>query len=250
MTRIHSKAVMMAAIALLVFSVPVQASKIDSKIETSAQQSYVFKTYLQEDDIKIKSRDGVVTMTGVVLDESHKLLAQETVAEIPSVKSVDNQLKVKAEPVRDSDAWLVAKVKSTLLFHRSVSAKTEVDVKDGIVTLKGAAASPAQRELTTEYVKDIEGVKDVRNEMTVAGVAEEQNRSIGDKIDDSSITAQVKMTLLYHRSTSAINTRVTTKDGIVTLQGKARNTAELDLATKLANDVKGVNSVVNRMIVE
>jgi osmotically-inducible protein OsmY len=250
MNRIHSKAVMMAAIALLVFSVPVQASKIDSKIETSAQQSYVFKTYLQEDDIKIKSRDGVVTMTGVVLDESHKLLAQETVAEIPSVKSVDNQLKVKAEPVRDSDAWLVAKVKSTLLFHRSVSAKTEVDVKDGIVTLKGAAASPAQRELTTEYVKDIEGVKDVRNEMTVAGVAEEQNRSIGDKIDDSSITAQVKMTLLYHRSTSAINTRVTTKDGIVTLQGKARNTAELDLATKLANDVKGVNSVVNQMIVE
>jgi osmotically-inducible protein OsmY len=250
MNRIHSKAVMMAAIALLVFSVPVQASKIDSKIETSAQQSYVFKTYLQEDDIKIKSRDGVVTMTGVVLDESHKLLAQETVAEIPSVKSVDNQLKVKAEPVRNSDAWLVAKVKSTLLFHRSVSAKTEVDVKDGIVTLKGAAASPAQRELTTEYVKDIEGVKDVRNEMTVAGVAEEQNRSIGDKIDDSSITAQVKMTLLYHRSTSAINTRVTTKDGIVTLQGKARNTAELDLASKLANDVKGVKVVVNRMIVE
>ena len=250
MNPIHSKAVLVAAIALLAFSVPVQASKMDSKIEDSAQQSYVFKTYLQEDDIKIKSRDGVVTMTGVVLDESHKLLAQETVAGLPSVKSVDNQLEIKGAPDKNSDAWLVAKVKSTLLFHRSVSAKTEVDVKDGIVTLKGPAASPAQRDLTTEYVKDIEGVKDVRNEMTVAGVAEEKNRSVGDKIDDSSITAQVKMTLLYHRSTSAINTKVTTTDGVVTLHGKARNTAELDLATKLANDVKGVNSVVNRMIVE
>ena len=249
MKTMYSKAMMLAAAALLVFSIPVQASN-DNKIEDSAKQSYVFKTYLQEDDIKIKSKDGVVTLSGVVLDESHKLLAQETVAGLPSVKSVDNQLKIKGEPARNSDAWLVAKVKSTLLFHRSVSAKTEVDVKDGVVTLKGAADSPAQRELTTEYVKDIEGVKDVRNEMTGAGVAEEKDRSVGDKIDDSSITAQVKMTLLYHRSTSAINTKVTTTDGVVTLHGKARNTAELDLATKLANDVKGVNSVVNRMIVE
>ncbi len=249
MKRIYPKAVLMAAAALVAFSVPVQASKMDNSIEASAKDSYVFKTYLQEDDIKIKSKDGVVTINGVVLNESHKLLAQETVAELPNVKGVENQLKIKSEPMKNSDAWLVTKVKSTLLFHRSVSAKTEVDVKDGIVTLKGAAASPAQRELTSEYVKDIEGVKDVRNEMTVAGVKEE-NRSIGDKIDDASITAQVKLTLLYHRSTSAINTKVTTTNGIVTLHGKARNTAELDLATKLANDVKGVSSVVNRMIVE
>ena len=250
MKAMYPKSVMMAAAALLAFSVPVQASKMDNKIESSAKQSYVFKTYLQGDDIKIKSKDGAVTVSGEVIDESHKLLAGETVAGLPDVKSVDNQLKIKGDPTKNSDAWLVTKVKTTLLFHRSVSAKTEVDVKDGVVTLKGAAASPAQRELTTEYVKDIEGVKDVRNEMTVAGVAEEKNRSVGDKIDDSSITAQVKMTLLYHRSTSAINTKVTTTDGVVTLHGKARNTAELDLATKLANDVKGVNSVVNRMIVE
>lgn len=249
MKAIYPKAAMMVAAALLTLSAPVQAAKFDNTIEASAKESYVFKTYLQEDDIKIKSRDGAVTVTGVVLNESHKILAGETVAGLPDVKSVDNQLEIKGAPDKNSDAWLVAKVKSTLLFHRSVSAKTEVDVKNGIVTLSGAAASPAQRELTTEYVKDIEGVKDVKNRMTVAGVAEE-NRTVGDKIDDSSITAQVKMTLLYHRSTSAIDTKVTTTDGVVTLHGKARNIAELDLATKLVNDVKGVNSVVNRMIVE
>lgn len=249
MKRIYPAAVMVAAVALMAFGVPVQASKMDNSIEASARESYVFKTYLHEDDIKIKSRDGVVTINGEVLNESHKMLAQETVAGLPSVTGVDNQLKIKSEPTKNSDAWLTAKVKSTLLFHRSVSAKTEVEVKDGIVTLKGAAASPAQRELTTEYVKDIDGVRDVKNEMTVAGVMDEQ-RSLGDKIDDSSLTAQVKMTLLYHRSTSAINTKVTTKDGVVTLHGSARNNAEIDLATKLANDVNGVNSVVNRMIVE
>ena len=60
------------------------------------------------------------------------------------------------------------KVKTTLLFHRSVSGfKTEVNVKDGIVTLQGEATSQAQKDLTTEYAKDVDGVKDVKNEMTV-----------------------------------------------------------------------------------
>ena len=73
---------------------------------------------------------------------------------------------------------------------------------------------------------------------------------MGEKIDDASITAQVKMTLLYHRSTSALNTTVTTKKGVVTLGGKAKNAAEKDLATKLVNDVNGVKSVNNRMTIE
>jgi osmotically-inducible protein OsmY len=242
---------MVAAVALLALSVPVHASKMDSRIESSAKQSYLFKTYLQGDDIKIESRDGAVTLTGIVADNFHKSLAQETVAGLPGVKSVDNRLEVKgAPPTANSDAWLRDKVKVTLLFHRSVSAvTTEVDVKDGIVTLRGNAASQAQKELTTEYAKDVEGVKDVKNEMTVTKTSK-KTRTVGEKIDDASITAQVKMTLLYHRSTSALNTSVTTKKGVVTLGGKASNAAELKLATKLANDVNGVKRVKNRMTIE
>ena len=55
------------------------------------------------------------------------------------------------------------KVKSALLFHRNVSATaTEVELKDGIVTLKGEATSEAQKELTTEYAKDVDDVKSVK----------------------------------------------------------------------------------------
>jgi osmotically-inducible protein OsmY len=75
-------------------------------------------------------------------------------------------------------------------------------------------------------------------------------RSVGDKIDDASITALVKTSLLYHRSTSGLKTSVTTKDGVVTLTGKAKNAAEVALATKFANDVNGVKSVNNKMTVE
>jgi hyperosmotically inducible periplasmic protein len=163
---------------------------------------------------------------------------------------VDNRLEVKgAAPTANSDAWLRDKVKVALLFHRSVSAvATEVDVKDGIATLRGEAASQAQKELTTEYARDVEGVKNVINEMTVApGKA---RRTIGETIDDASITAQVNMTLLNHRSTSVINTKVKTKRGVVTVGGKARNLPEKDLVTKLVNDINGVKDVKNRMTIE
>jgi len=178
-----------AVLALLMFSVSAHASKMDTRIESTAKQSYVFKTYLKADDIKIQSMDGVITLTGTVSEESHKSLARETVASLPGVKSVDNKLEVKGEPATaNSDAWLRDKVKATLLFHRSVSAGTTVDVKDGVVTLRGDAANQAQKELTTEYAKDVEGVKDVKNEMTVTKTVK-KSQTAGEKIDDASITA-------------------------------------------------------------
>jgi osmotically-inducible protein OsmY len=250
MKVVYRVTLMMAVVALLLISVPVHASKMDDGIKASAQKSYVFKTYLKNDDIKIESKDGAVTLTGTVSEESHKSLAQETVAGLSGVKSVDNRLEVKGtSPTANSDAWITAKVKTMLLFHRNVSAVTEVNTTGGIVTLQGKATSQAQKDLTTEYAKDVEGVKDVKNEMTIAKTSKKAQTTVGGKIDDASITALVKMTLLYHRSTSALNTSVTTKKGIVTLSGKAKNAAEKDLATKFANDVNGVKSVKNKMTI-
>lgn len=243
-------ATILAVVAMLIVSVPCHASKMDSRIESSARKSYVFKTYLKNDDIKVRSSDGAVTLSGTVLDESHVSLAGETVGSLPGVKSVDNKLVVKGEPpAKNSDAWLKAKVKSTLLYHRSVSGGTEVDVKDGVVTLKGNAASQAEKDLTTEYAADIDGVKSVNNEMTVPK-GPKSKRTVGEKIDDASITAQVKMTLLYHRSTSGLGTKVSTKRGVVTLDGTAANQAESNLASKLAGDVKGVKRVNNLISVK
>ena len=153
-------------------------------------------------------------------------------------------------PAKHSDTWVGVKVKTALLFHRNVRAtKTDVNVKDGVVTLSGEASSMAQKELTTEYAKDIESVKEVKNEMTVAKIPAKPDETVGEKIDDASITAQVKASLLSHRSTSALKTKVETTDGVVTLSGIAKNAAEKSLVTKLATDINGVGSVVNNMTI-
>jgi osmotically-inducible protein OsmY len=224
---------------------------MDSRIESSAAKSYTFKTTLKDDSIKTESKDGIVTLTGTVAEASHKSLAEDTVASLPGVKSVDNQLVVSGEqPAEHSDAWITTKVKTALLFHRNVSATgTTVYTKDGVVTLEGEASSLAQKELTAEYAKDIDNVKSVQNNITVAKTPASPDATLGDKIDDASITAEVKSALLSHSSTSAMHTTVTTTGGVVTLSGVAKNDAEKSLVTKLATDINGVTSVVNNMTV-
>ena len=140
----------LAAIVASVFLIngSLFASDTDDRIESTAKQSYVFKTYLKSDDIKIKSEKGAVSLTGTVSDESRKSLAQETVASLPGVGSVENKLEVKGEfPVKNTDAWLITRVKSALVYHRNVNAAgTEVSAKDGTVTLRGTP--PARHKKT------------------------------------------------------------------------------------------------------
>ena len=179
-------------------------------------------------------------------------MAKETVSSLPGVKSVDNQLILKSErPAENSDGWISLQVKYSLLYNRNVSSiKTQVFVKEGVVTLKGEADSQAQKDLAGEYAKDIKGVKDVKNEMTIVKASNQPKRTLSDKIDDASITAQIKMALLTHHSTSAFKTGVETNDGVVTLSGKATSGAGKDMASKVANDVHGVNKVINNMTIE
>ncbi len=73
---------------------------------------------------------------------------------------------------------------------------------------------------------------------------------IAMRIDDASITAQVKYALLTHESTSALKTSVKTKDGAVAIEGEAGSAAEKDLVTLLANGVRGVKLVTNQMTVK
>ncbi|MEI7902096.1 MAG: BON domain-containing protein [bacterium] len=241
-----------AAAVMIVTSAPLRASENDDRIESSFKKTYVYQTYLKEDSIRAEAEEGIVTLTGTVSEESHKTLAQETAAGLLGVSRVDNKLATKAEAAAENaDLWINRKVKLTLLFHRNVDAsKTVVEVKDKIVTLKGTASSVAQKELTTEYANDIEGVKEVKNEMTVAALPEPAERTAAEKVDDASVTAQVKTALSNHRSTSSIKTKVETRDGEVILTGIAKNAAEKALVSKLVADIQGVTSVKNQMTVE
>jgi osmotically-inducible protein OsmY len=224
------------------------SSETDRKIEDAAKASYNYRTVL-EDNVKVKAHDGAVTLTGTVQDKGDKELAADTVENLPGVTSVKNDIAIKSTYPEHSDTWMAMKIRSRLLVKGNVSAtSTKIDVKDGVVTLSGAADNTAQKELTAAYAQDIDGVKSVKNEMTVKDKSPGET-TVGEKIDDASITTQVKYALLSHKSTSALKTKVTTVDGVVRVTGDAKTDAEKSLVTKLISDVRGAKSVTNDMVV-
>jgi len=225
------------------------SSGTDRKIEDAAKASYNFRTVL-ENKVSVSVNEGVVTLTGTVADNDLKSIAEDTVSNLPGVLRVDNQVKIDPALKEHSDSWIALKIRYQLLVHANVSySHTKVDVKDGVVTLTGTADSLAQKELTTEYAKEIDWVKSVKNEMVIAEPAAKPETA-GDTIDDISITAHVKYALLVHKSTSALKTKVTTTDGVVVITGVAANDAEKALVTKLASNMRGVKSVTNNMTVK
>jgi hyperosmotically inducible periplasmic protein len=237
---------------LLAATLPVAlfaSSSTDRKIEDAAKSSYNYRTVLS-DHVTVKATDGVVTLTGTVEDKDDKALAEDTVENLPGVVSVDNQIMVKSEYPVHSDEWIALKVRGELLVKANVSAtSTTVDVKDGVVTLSGTVQNRAQKDLTEVYAKDIENVKAVRNELVIVPPAADAT-TIGDDMDDASITSQVKFALLSHRSTSALSTKVITENAVVSITGVADSDAEKSLVTKLAQDTRGVKSVVNDMTIK
>jgi hyperosmotically inducible periplasmic protein len=225
------------------------ANATDDRIEDSFNNSYVAKTYLKGDKVDVHSKKGAVILKGTVAKESHKDLAGETAANLPGVVKVENRIKIKGDaPKQNSDLWIHTKAETALLFRRNVSAtSTEMTVKDGMVVVTGTADNQAEKDLTTEHIRDVQGVRGVKNDMVVVEPKAPLAQRSKQEVDDASITAQVKISLLSHKSTSSVNTHVKTKDGVVSLTGKAANSAEKDLVTKLSENIHGVKSVTNDM---
>lgn len=69
-------------------------------------------------------------------------------------------------------------------------------------------------------------------------------------VKDSYITTKVKAELAKDKGTSARHIHVTTKDGIVMLDGTVASEAEKELAEKDAKRVDGVAGVHNGLVVQ
>jgi hyperosmotically inducible periplasmic protein len=221
----------------------------DRQIEDAAKQSYNYRAVLNG-KVSASASDGVVTLTGTVQERDQKALAEDTVSNLPGVVSVVDKIKVESEPSEHSDAWIAMKIRGELLVHANVSATaTKVDVSNGVVLLTGTVDNSAQKDLTEAYVKGIEGVRSITNDLVVKDNSNEATSTTGEKMDDASITSQVKYELLTHSSTSAIKTKVTTTDGVVMISGDASSDAEKDLVSKFASSIRGVKSVDNEMVV-
>ena len=73
--------------------------------------------------------------------------------------------------------------------------------------------------------------------------------SVGNYVDDATITTQVKSRFVENKLVDAASISVETMKGTVMLSGFAKNGAERNTAESIARGVKGVTSVKNEIAV-
>ncbi len=75
------------------------------------------------------------------------------------------------------------------------------------------------------------------------------DRTMGQTVDDATITATLKAKLLADERTKGFDVNVDTVNGVVTLTGGADSSAAKSAAQELAGDVEGVILIKNELIV-
>ena len=118
--------------------------------------------------------------------------------------------------------------------------RDQTDARDGSSSTVASADQKA-RDMGNDARTSMDKAKDA---------TENAAAKMGNKIDDAVITTSVKTELAKDSSLSALKINVDTANGRVALKGKAPSNEAREHATTLAQNVKGVVSVDNRLTVE
>ena len=118
-------------------------------------------------DINVETRAGVVTLFGTVHSQEAKAAAAEDARKVSGVKRVVNDLQVMtgakeaAVKVRDEDIESDAKK----AFEKAEFKDISVEVKNGVVRLKGTVPTGARRLEAAVLARSIQGVRAVRDDL-------------------------------------------------------------------------------------
>lgn len=144
------------------------------------------------------------------------------------------------------DAAITSEVKAGLTADSDVNPfNIDVDTQDGVVTLRGTVDD---RETVSEAVRiarATSGVVRVENQIEVG-----PGQTVGERVDDRTISTKVKSKLAADDEVSAMNIDVDVKDGVVTLSGVVKSAEARQKAHDLAHTVSGVRSVRNEIEVQ
>src|SRR5215212_6612325 len=167
------------------------------------------------------------------------------------------------------DAWLVMKVHSEFVGEDELDGSNiDVDVKNGVVTLKGTVPNAAARAKAVAEAKQNDGVKSVVDQLRIAPAMHHDSMDkAGDKMDkagDKSASAAKKTgraiddgwikSKIYAQYMADWGTVLNDSDidvdvdnNVVTLNGTVKSAAAKAKAVSIAKATDGVKSVVDNL---
>ena len=130
-------------------------------------------------------------------------------------------------------------------------AKEECDDnadKDRKACVQAAKAAETRAKADAKASMPTTGANQPAKKKTAASTS--KSGSVGQYVDDATITAKVKAAVLEDASLKSAEINVETSKGRVQLSGFVNSRADINRAVKVAKGVKGVKSVKNDMILK
>jgi osmotically-inducible protein OsmY len=119
--------------------------------------------------IGVSAKDGAVTLTGYVPSDADKVAAVQAAERVEGVNAVADDVAVQLRlPGKLTDAEIAEQIARRRDWNPEIPATIEAEVADGHVTLRGVVASSYQRKLAEDAVRNLLGVRDVANEISIS----------------------------------------------------------------------------------
>ena len=215
--------------------------RTDSEIQRDIEDELRWDPSLENDDIAVSVRDGVVTLAGFTKSYLDKWHAERVVSKVKGVKAIANDLTVKLPSSSErADPDIARAALDTLKWHIAVpSNRIQLKVDKGWVTLEGDVDWNFQREAAERAVRSLTGVKGVTNLITIKPRPTPQD--VKQKIKEA-----------LERGAQFDSDRITVEiDGNkAILKGTVRSYAERRDAEHAARNAPGITEVENKLTVD
>lgn len=214
--------------------------KTDQQIYSDIMESLAFQPDLDESNITIGVRDGMVTLGGFVNFYPEKSIAEQTVKNIEGVRAVAEDIEVYLPDFAErSDHQIANAALNALAWNVMIPAdRIELIIENGVVTLLGTVGWWYQKDAAEDAIRTLIGVKRVINQIEIASSL---------MVED--VPQQIRHELERQGFADARNLTIDVEGSTIIIKGTVRNWQEWNLVNRVATSVAGVAIVENDLAI-
>jgi len=215
--------------------------RTDLQIHGDVAAELAWDPRINEKELGVAVKGGVVTLTGSVRSFAEKWSAETAVERVAGVRAVANDIAVLVPSAfSTSDTQIAHRVADSLAWDIQVpDDRIKASVTNSWVTLDGTVEWSYQRDAAARAVRNLSGIRGVTNNITV----------VANRLSADDVSRNIKAALERRADRMATNITVEARDGVVTLKGTVPTFSDRRAAESAAWLAKGVSMVRDELAV-